>query len=126
LSVDAVPHVPAEGYPEYMRPSPKTGAVEAIRAGLIDLLNDPNLTTAPRLRQLQQPSEEIEGFIFDVRSRVPSQSLSAEATSLNRGCPRPHHRKTMKVSSNTAAMGTGPGLPNFPMLCSHSLKTQKE
>jgi hypothetical protein len=34
-------------------------------------MNDPNLTECARLRQLEQLSEEIDGFIFDLRARLP-------------------------------------------------------
>jgi hypothetical protein len=51
-----------------MKPPPEAAAMETIRAGLIELLNDPHRS---RLRQLEQLSEEIEGFIFDLRARLP-------------------------------------------------------
>jgi hypothetical protein len=53
-----------------MKP-PKSAAMKTIRAGLIELLNDPGITDRARLRQLEQLSEEIEGFIFDLRARFP-------------------------------------------------------
>jgi hypothetical protein len=54
-----------------MHPPPKSAAMETIRAGLIELLNDQGITDCARLSQLEQLSEEIEGFIFDLRYRLP-------------------------------------------------------
>jgi hypothetical protein len=67
----AAPHVLAESYAGFMHPPPKPAAMETIRAGLAELLIDPGITDRARLRQLEQLSEEIEGFMFDLRSRLP-------------------------------------------------------
>jgi hypothetical protein len=48
-----------------MKPPSKSAAMETIRAGFIELLNDPGVTDRARLRQLEQLSEEVEGFIFE-------------------------------------------------------------
>jgi hypothetical protein len=58
-----------------MNPPPKSAAMETIRAGLVELLIDPGITDRARLRQLEQLSEEIEGFIFDLRSMLPEPGL---------------------------------------------------
>jgi hypothetical protein len=58
-------------FAELIKPPSKPTAIESIRAGLLDLLNDPDLTDRTRLRQLEQLREEIEGFIFDLRARLP-------------------------------------------------------
>jgi hypothetical protein len=52
-------------------PPRKPAAMETIRAGLVELLNDPGITDRARLCQLAQLSEEIEGFIFELRARFP-------------------------------------------------------
>jgi hypothetical protein len=54
-----------------MKPPSKPAAMESIRTSLLELLNDPNLTDRARLRQLDQLNEKIEGFIFDLRARMP-------------------------------------------------------
>ena len=64
------PRTFAGSYAEFMKPPPKS-AMETIRAGLVELLNDPGITDRARLRQLEQLSEEVEGFILDLRVRLP-------------------------------------------------------
>ena len=59
-----------KGYAGFM-PPPKSVAMEIIRAGLVELVNDPGITDRARLRQLEQLSEEIEVLIFDLRARFP-------------------------------------------------------
>jgi hypothetical protein len=54
-----------------MKPPQKSAAMKTIRTGLVELLNYPGITARARLRQLEQLSEEIEGFIFDLRYRLP-------------------------------------------------------
>jgi hypothetical protein len=54
-----------------MSPPPKPAALETIHSGLTDLMNDPAIIDRTRLRRLEQLAEEIEGFIFDLRARVP-------------------------------------------------------
>jgi hypothetical protein len=53
------PRILAESYAEFMKLPPKSAAMETIRAGLVELLNDPGITDRARLRQLEQLSEEI-------------------------------------------------------------------
>ena len=45
--------------------------METIRAGLVELLNDPGITDRARLSQLEHLNEEIEVLIFDLRARFP-------------------------------------------------------
>jgi hypothetical protein len=54
-----------------MKLPPKSAAMKTIRAGLVELLNDPGITDRARLRPLEQLSEEIEGFIFEFRTKLP-------------------------------------------------------
>jgi hypothetical protein len=45
--------------------------MDTIRAGLTELICDPHITDRTRLRLLEQLGAEIEGFIFDLHSRLP-------------------------------------------------------
>jgi hypothetical protein len=54
-----------------MPPPPKHAAMDAIRGGLTELICDPHITDHTRLRLLEKLSEEIAGFIFDLRAGFP-------------------------------------------------------
>jgi hypothetical protein len=45
--------------------------IEAIRAALLDLVNDATVTDQARLRTLLKIDGEITGFILDLKARLP-------------------------------------------------------
>ena len=61
------PHVLAGSYAE----THESAAMKTIRAGVVELLNDRGITARARLRPLGKLTDEVEGFTFDRRSRLP-------------------------------------------------------
>jgi hypothetical protein len=51
--------------------STSAAAVERARAAFVDLLNDRSISDASRVRLLEQLCGELDGFIQDLRSRLP-------------------------------------------------------
>jgi hypothetical protein len=53
-------------------------AVETVRGGLVDLLNDRSITDRQRLRYLEKIGADISYFIGDLRSRIPEERKRRE------------------------------------------------
>jgi hypothetical protein len=59
----------------YMHRSTTTArAIERIRSGIVDLLNDRTITDKQRLRLLDKLAGELASFAEDLRSRLPENA----------------------------------------------------